>query len=146
MRMNYNRKTLMWFFQKILYTFGKEVLFHKLFSLPSPFDKHFTCFPLSFVYARVQPEILFSLLSVYIHHSPLSHSLDLTSFMKSSPTETPTFLILYYTFPVFHTWPWFRLFLIFIYISRIRPMRTAIMSIISLIPKTLSKDEIYDQI
>ena len=61
-------------FQKILYKFDKEVLFHKFFSLFSPFDKHFPCFSSSFVYASVQPKILFSFLNVFIPHFP-SHCL-----------------------------------------------------------------------
>lgn len=136
MRKNYKRKTHD-SFQKILYKFGNEVLFHKFFSLFSPFDKHFPCFPSSFVYARVQPKIL-SLFAMYLF--PTLQVTVFSSSMKNSPNEMPTFLISYYIFPVFHTWPWFRLFFIFTYISRIRPTRTAKMSIISLIPSTLSKD------
>ena len=43
----------------------KRYYFTKFFSLFSPFDKHFPCFPSSFVYARVQPKIL-SLFAMYL--------------------------------------------------------------------------------
>ena len=98
MRMNYKRKTHN-SFQKILYKFGEEVLFHKFFSLFSPFDKHFPCFPSSFVYAKVQPKIL-SLFSMYLF--PTLQVTVFSSSMKNSPIEIPTFLISYYIFPISH--------------------------------------------
>lgn len=86
----------------------------------------------------------FSLFSTYlIPNLLLRHSLDLNSFMKNSQIEKPTFQILYYIFPVFYTWPWFRLFFIMIYILRMRIVR---MSIIPLIPTTLSRSDILSGI
>ena len=103
----------------------------------------FLAFPRA-LFMQVFNQKSFSLFSMYLF--PTFQVTVFSSSMKNSPNEIPTFLILWYIFPVFHTWLQFRLFFIFIYISRIRPTRTAKMSIISLIPSTLSKDQVYDQI
>lgn len=123
-------------FQKILYKFGKEILFHKFFSLFSPVDKHFPCFSSSFVYASVHPKILFSFLNIY---SPLFKSLSFLLPWKIPQMKHPPFWFYSIYFLYFTLGLGSRYFLIFLYISRIRPTRTAKMSIISLISSTVSK-------
>ena len=96
----------------------------------------FPCFSPSFVYASVQPKILFSFLNIY---SPLFKSLSFLLPWKIPQMKHPPFWFYSIYFLYFTLGFGSRYFLIFLYISRIRPTRTAKMSIISLISSTVSK-------